>query len=251
MKPKNHKLMRRIGFIFDIDGVIVDSPHEEAWRTTLKNFGVEKFSPQDYLETAAGRPREEGARKIFKKFGINFGKNDEVLHRFCEKKQFLVNDLIEKRKFKLFVGSILFILKAKKDNVPIAAASSSKNAKHILEMIDMYSFNKENDLRYEFIKSGTTLYDLFDADVCGLDIKPGKPHPKIFLVAADLLGIPHKQCVVFEDAISGIEAAKNAGMFCVGIRRIGKKNDLINAGADIVINDLNELPYEILKKRLI
>ena len=77
--------------------------------------------------------------------------------------------------------------------------------------------------------------DIFDALVSGLEIKNKKPAPDIFIEASKRLNVPINQCVVFEDAINGIEAAKSAGAFCVGITSSFSGDELLDAGADSII----------------
>jgi beta-phosphoglucomutase-like phosphatase (HAD superfamily) len=242
-----------IGFIFDIDGVVVNSPHEEAWRQTAKKWGIKRFTSEDYLRTAAGRPRDEGAEQIFEHFGLyerlgleQASEREAALERFCAEKQQLIEDYIKREKFEVYESTIRLMLEAKADGVRLAAASSSKNARPMLKRIDLYGLVTSRGWPYAFVKEGDRLYDLFDVDVCGRTFKHGKPHPEIFLTAASVLCIDPSSCVVFEDAISGVRAAKRGRMFCVGIVRIGTPEDLRNAGADVVVEDLDEVSYRAL-----
>ena len=247
-----------IGFIFDIDGVVVDSPHEEAWRQTAKNWGIEPFTSEDYLRTAAGRPRAEGAAEIFKYFGLyerlaleTASERKAALERFCVEKQQLIEQYIRRGKFEVYESTIRLMLEAKADGVRLAAASSSKNARAMLERIELYGLVESRGWSYASVKEGDRLYDLFDVDVCGRTFKHGKPHPEIFLTAASEWGIAPEFCVVFEDAISGVQGAKHGGMFCVGIVRIGTPEDLRDAGADVVVGDLDEVSYRALKEKVL
>ena len=88
-----------------------------------------------------------------------------------------------------------------------------------------------------------SFYSLFDIDAKGSEIKRGKPHPDIFLRATKLLKLQPYNCVVFEDAQAGIDAAKKAGMICVGVIR--NKNKLKNA--DILIKDFSEINFNKIK----
>ena len=145
--------------------------------------------------------------------------------------------------------------RGKADKVRLVAASSSKNARAMLKRIDLCGLVASRGWPYAFIEEGDRLYDLFDVDVCGRTFKYGKPHPEIFLTAASELGVPPKSCVVFEDAISGVQAVKRGGMFCRdvlrGVVRIGTSEDLRDAGADVVVGDLDEVSYRALKERVI
>lgn len=247
-----------IGFIFDIDGVVVDSPHEKAWRETARRWGIERFTSEDYLTTAAGRPRAEGAEEIFRRFHVyeRLGlreerERSEALRRFCDEKQALIKQYVLRGNFRVYDSTVRFMLDAKADGVRLAAASSSKNARPMLERIDLYALVQSQAWSYPFVHKGYRLYDLFDVDVCGRSFEHGKPHPEIFLTAASELGLAPSACVVFEDAISGVQAAKRGGMFCVGIVRIGALDDLRNVGADRVVYDFEELSYASLKEHLV
>jgi hypothetical protein len=100
----------------------------------------------------------------------------------------------------------------------------------------------ESEGRYSFIGPETTLLDMFDANVCGRDFARGKPDPEIFLTAAAALQLPPLECVVVEDAPSGVQAAKSGGMACVGIARLNDQALLEMAGADWVVTSLDDLP---------
>ena len=90
------------------------------------------------------------------------------------------------------------------------------------------------------------LVDLFDVIITGNDIIKGKPDPQVFFMAAEKMAVEAKECVVFEDAVLGVEAAKRAGMKCVGIDRYGRPERLKKA--DLVVSDLGEVDLEKIKK---
>jgi hypothetical protein len=112
------------------------------------------------------------------------------------------------------------------------AASSSKNANQMMQMIPD--------------ETGGTLPDQFDANLCGRDLRQGKPHPEIFLLAAAALGVAPVSCVVVEDAPSGIEAARAGGMVALGVARLGDEALLQAAGADLVVTSLDEVAVDAL-----
>ena len=128
----------------------------------------------------------------------------------------------------------------------VAAASSSKNAKLFLERIRLDTFAAEQRLDYDFIHDGMTLEELFDADISGRDFPRGKPDPTIFLTAAEELGLPPSVCFVVEDATSGVQAAKAGGMAAIGVARLGDRDLLAEAGADLVVTTLDDVSLPAL-----
>src|SRR5207247_2958610 len=181
------------GAIFDVDGVLVDSPHERAWREALKElmegewrdirdqttYSPEKFTPAIYQAIMAGKPRRAGAQSALEHFGVPDAA--DRADAYGERKQELVVELIEAGQFHAFPDALRFVLAVKHQGIPAAVASSSKNAGLFLTRIRMDVFAAERGLPYPFVHEGMTLLDLFDADLSGPDFPPGKPHPMIFL----------------------------------------------------------------------
>jgi beta-phosphoglucomutase-like phosphatase (HAD superfamily) len=116
--------------------------------------------------------------------------------------------------------------------VRIAAASSSKNANRFMKQIHL--------------DDGSLLLDSFEANVCGRDLKHGKPHPEIFLLAAGDLGVEPDHCVVVEDAAAGIAAAKAGGMLGLGIARFNDEDLLAAEHADLVVTSLDDVSLPAL-----
>lgn len=110
---------------------------------------------------------------------------------------------------------------------PMAVASSSRNANQMMKVIRL--------------DSGQSLLDAFSINVCGHDLREGKPNPAIFLLAAEELGIKPAHCFVVEDAPAGIEAARAGGMTGLGVARRGDAALLWAAGADLVVTSLDEI----------
>src|SRR3954470_4142199 len=246
------------GAIFDVDGVLVDSPHELAWREAFKalmegewrdirdqtSWTAERFSPAVYQEGMAGRARLEGARAAMEHFGVP--DIDSRIDQYADAKQEHVITLIDQGRFMAFPDALRFILDVKSMGIRVAAASSSKNAKLFLERIRLDLFAAEQRIDVDFIHEGMTLAELFDADISGRDFALGKPHPEIFLTAAQELGLDPADCFVTEDASTGIQAAKAAGMAALGVARLDDRDMLLEAGADLVVTTLDDVSRRAL-----
>lgn len=208
------------GAIFDLDGVIVDTVplHFNAWKKMFAEYGKD-FTFADYKKKVDGIPRLDGARAILTDL------SEDELEKAASKKQGYYMELVDNAEIGIYHSTVDLINELKKNNIKIAAASSSRNCRYILEI--------------------TKLVDLFETIVIGGEFKKGKPDPEIFLLAATRLRLSSDEVVVFEDAMLGVEAARNGGMRCVGIARKGDKNILKKA--DIVVSDLSEVNYRELK----
>ncbi len=233
--------------IFDVDGVLVDSPHQEAWGETLvwlaenrwrdeaqaAGFDSSHYTPDLYQQLVAGKNREEGARALVAHF---FEDPDGAKAReLAERKQDKLVDLIAQGHFEPFADAIELALRAQRAGWVVAAASSSRNANDLLARLHLERFGGSG-----------RLLELFEANVCGRDIRPGKPAPAIFEIAATEAGVDPSRCAVVEDAPSGIQAAKAAGMVAVGIARDGDLQRLRRAGADEVTTTLDEIDLDKL-----
>jgi len=248
------------GAIFDVDGVLVDSPHELAWREVFRalmdgewrdvraqtRWTPDRFTPAVYQRFMAGVPRMAGARAAMEHFGVP--DIDARIEQYAADKQAHVTKLIEEVRFMAFPDALRFILAVKDMGIRVAAASSSKNAKLLLERIRLDTFAAEQRLEYDFIRPGMTLQELFDADISGRDFPSGKPDPTIFLTAAEELGVSPSRCFVIEDAASGIQAAKAAGMAALGVARLDDRELLVGAGADLVVTTLDDVSLRVLAK---
>ena len=230
--------------IFDVDGVLVDSPHEFAWRQTLDElmqtswadikrsttYAPDRFDTSLYQTRVAGKPRQTGALAVLEYFHVPDPAARAV--EYAREKQKKLVDLIERGQFHVFPDAQRFVLDCVEAAIPIAAASSSKNARQLLASIPIDGPPSS---------STKTLLDLFSADVSGRDVAHGKPAPDIFLEAARELHVCPDHCVVIEDAVSGVAAAKSGGMFAIGVARLQDDAELAAAHADLVVQSLDEV----------
>ena len=246
------------GAIFDVDGVLVDSPHEQAWREGLQqlmenewsdireqtSYSPEAFTPQVYQRVMSGKPRDAGAKDVLEYFEVPDA--EERAQEYGDRKQVMIVDLIEARQFHAYPDALRFVLAVKEAGIQIAAASSSKNAGAFLRLVKLDEFAESEGLSYDFLRPGYTLLDVLDADVSGRDFEQGKPHPMIFLTAVEELGFSPADCFVVEDAANGIQAAKAGDMAALGIARADDEEALAEAGADLVVTSLDDVSVEAL-----
>jgi beta-phosphoglucomutase len=249
------------GAIFDVDGVLVDSPHERAWRDTLRElmetqwsdirgetvYSPERFTPELYQQVVSGKPRMSGARAALDHFQVP--EAEIRVEAYAKRKQQKVLELIEAGEFTAFPDALRFVLAVRDAAIRLAAASSSKNAGLMLGQIRLDTFADEQGLDYDFIRFDLTLLDLFDVDISGRDFARGKPDPEIFVTAASELGLPPRECFVVEDAVAGVEAAKAGGMAALGVARADDAELLAAAGADLVVPTLDGVDLDRVAAR--
>jgi beta-phosphoglucomutase-like phosphatase (HAD superfamily) len=247
------------GAIFDVDGVLVDSPHEKAWRESLRELmdtewndirGQTTWSPgaftsQVYQEQLSGKPRLSGARAALEFFHVP-DDHDVRLAEYAAHKQEMVVRLIEAGDFTAYPDALRFIIAVKDTGIAVAAASSSKNAQLFLRKIRLDTFAQQQGVTSASLRQGLTLLDFFDADVSGRDFAHGKPDPEMFLTAARELGVAPRAAMVIEDAAAGVEAAKAGDMAAIGVARADDADRLTRAGADIVVTTLDEVDRSAL-----
>jgi beta-phosphoglucomutase-like phosphatase (HAD superfamily) len=241
------------GAIFDVDGVLVDSPHEAAWRDTFTELMENEwsdirdqttwtpgaFTPQVYQQILSGKPRMEGALAALKHFGVP--EPEKRVGAYADLKQEMVVELIKEGKFSAYPDALRFLLAVKDAGIKVAAASSSKNAGLFLRQIRLDEFAAAEGLEYAWIEDGLTLLNAFDVDISGRHFEQGKPHPAIFLTAAQELGIDPHAAFVVEDAVSGIQAAKAGEFAGLGVARVDDEEALAAQGADIVVTTLDDV----------
>ena len=188
--------MKKKGFIFDLDGVIVDTAkyHYLAWRKLANELGFEFTEEQNEMFKGVSRKR---CLEIL----LDIGGIDATQEQFdtwmVEKNlDYLAYiDEMDASEIRPKVKKVLKYLKKKEQ--PIALGSASKNAVPILEKVGLLSY--------------------FDTIVDGNNVTKAKPDPEVFLLAAEQLGVKPQDCIVFEDAVAGIEAANRANMISIGI----------------------------------
>lgn len=214
--------MSKKGFIFDLDGVIVDTAkyHFLAWKELANSIDIDFNEEQN--EQLKGVSRVRSLEKILA-WGNKTVSENEFMSLMSKKN----NDYLEYIN-KMGEGEILpdvpkILNYLKEKNQSIALGSASKNARKILEKVNLISS--------------------FQAIVDGNDVSKAKPDPEVFLIGARLLNQEPENCVVFEDSVAGIQAANRANMVSIGI---GDKNVLHEA--DYVFKDFTEISTDFIKE---
>jgi beta-phosphoglucomutase-like phosphatase (HAD superfamily) len=244
--------------VFDVDGVLIDSPHERSWRRALQalmetewrtiaarsNYAPERFTKAVYAQEVAGKPREDGARAALEYFRVPDAA--ELAGRYAERKQAELERLVDAGEVHALPDAIRFLLGVKAHGLRVAAASSSKNARRLLAMLRVDRYAEASLLERLGVEPETALADLLDVDVSGRDVARGKPAPDLFLLAATALDEPAERCLVVEDAPAGVQAAKAAGMLALGVARLDDQELLRAVGADQVVTSLDDVDLDAL-----
>jgi len=210
--------------IFDMDGTIVRSEkfHFKAFQTIFKEVGL-KFTEAIFKKKYSGT----GSEYIFKDmFRVNKVKKDP--YHYIEKKKKLFQEYLVKHKLQIVPGFKQFFKKAKENKIKMGIASGTN-----IENIGLTLKNVGYDKEFKVITSGT-------------EVKKPKPAPDVFLLAAKRLRVEPEKCVAFEDAVLGIESAKKAKMYVIGLATTNSAYALKKAGADKVVKDFREIKLEKL-----
>jgi beta-phosphoglucomutase len=213
------------GCLFDLDGVLVDTArhHFVAWKRLAEEQLNVAFTHEDN-EALKGLSRVESLDYILSK-STTSATPEQKLEWMAMKNQWYLEAVKSITPTDLLPGALSLLQSLKVEGIPAALGSASKNAPMIIEQLDIASY----------------LSAVVDGNVVTLS----KPHPAVFLKGAELLEIDPAHTVVFEDAQSGVQAAKAGGFYCVGI---GEANHL--SGADQVVPDLSFITIEKLKNWL-
>ena len=227
--PATGQPQRLTAAIFDVDGVLLASPHERAWREALAGYAdPARFTTAIYQAQVAGKPRLAGARAALEAMGVPDAERQAAV--YGERKQARLEELIQAGSVAAFPDALRFVQAIKELGWPMAVASSSKNANAMLKPIRL--------------ADGSSLHDAFSANVCGRDLRQGKPDPEIFLLAAAELRIAPAHCFVAEDAPAGIQAARAGGMAGLGVARLQDAAGLEAQHAALVVASLDEVALD-------
>ena len=219
--------------VFDVDGVLLRSPHERAWREALVGIAdPERFTTALYCRPLSRVSRVLMAlRAALQALGVKDIERQVAV--YTERKQNRLETLIAAGSFFGIRGWRALRSGAGRAAMALGGhASSSKNASGMMRQIHL--------------ASDRSLLDIFEVDVCGRDVREGKPNPEIFELAAREMLIEAARCLVVEDAPAGIKAARAGNMAALGVARHGDAALLWAAGADLVVTSLDDVAIEEL-----
>lgn len=183
------------GIIFDVDGVIADTAefHNQAWQRLAKEENI-PYSSETYYSRMSGTKREENLRVFTEGLDIN----DATKQAWMERKQGYYAELRDQlQPDDVLPGVVRIIDEAKAANLKVGVGSASKNAREVLENLQ--------------------LLNRFDAFGDGYAVSNSKPAPDIFLWVAGALGLPPRHILVLEDSQAGVQAARTGGFYVVGL----------------------------------
>jgi beta-phosphoglucomutase family hydrolase len=227
--------------LFDLDGVLTQTAkvHQAAWKRTFDEFlkardpEAAEFSQDDYNRFVDGKPREDGVRDFLASRSITLpeGSDDDgadaaTVRGVATRKNELLLRELDEHGVQVYEGSMRYLRAVREAGLATAVVTASANG--------------------ESVMAAGGFADLIDARVDGLTAKReglrGKPAPDGFLAGARALGVAPAQAAVYEDALAGV-AAGRAGEFgfVVGVDRVGQAEGLREQGADVVVQDLDEL----------
>lgn len=220
MKLSN--LLQKEYFIFDMDGTILDleNLNYNGYKETLKKFFNLTLTQEEYQIYFSGVHTSLGFTKFLEKKFISGFNVEELIRSFRDGKRYnLQNNIEEVVLLKDGVVEFFEILKDHKKSLSLATSTIKEFVDLILEHFNLSKY--------------------FELILTAEDVNKGKPDPEIYNTAVSLLCANKESCIVFEDSKSGIQSAKNAGIYCIGIYTKGLNEDFVNT-ADYVIEDYKD-----------
>ncbi|WP_022906431.1 HAD family hydrolase [Curtobacterium sp. B18] len=237
------RLADQRALLFDLDGVLTPTAdvHMRAWSRLftpyLAQHGVAPYTEQDYFAYVDGKPRYDGVRSLLESRGIDLPQGtpddppdaDTVCGLGNRKNAEFTAELTE-HGVEPYPGSLRFLVTAIDAGLSVAVVSSSANAVQVLRTAGILE-------RFPVIVDGVVARE---------DGLAGKPAPDTYLDAASRFGLTAAECVVVEDATSGVEAGRNGAFgLVIGVDRGAGADALLEHGADVVVTDLDELVDEL------
>jgi beta-phosphoglucomutase len=208
--------------VFDMDGVLIDSGahHRAAWRALLEELGEEPAHPEHWRLTI-GRPSEEAVPLL-----LGRPMSEYEARRLARRKRDLYVDLA-RGGIVTVPGVSRFVANLARRKIPRAVGTSASG----------FDVNR--------LLAGAGLRRYFDVIVTADDVTYGKPDPEVYLLAAARMRVTPERCVVFEDSVVGVEAARSAGMRAIGITTAHTGEELVEAGAERAVADFEDIEWPI------
>lgn len=213
-----------LGAIFDWDGVVINSAdlHRKSWE--ILSAELELPLIQNHFVKGFGKRNDVIIKDI-----LSWSNNAEEIATLGNRKEQIYRQLGSKSGIPMVPGTIDFLNLLKNSAISCAIGTSTER-ENVAMAIDQHGLD-----------------DFFLGAICTEDVSFGKPNPEVFIKAAELLKKQAEDCLVFEDSVHGIEAAVNGGMLPVGISTTHSKKRLIEAGAYLVVESLDEINLSILE----
>jgi len=211
------------GCIFDWDGVIADSSaqHIEAWKLVAEKEHL--IFREELFRQSFGMKSEQIIPDLFQ-----WTHDNAEVRRLDRKKEGIYRELVIANGTGTFPGVREFLAMLKQHGISCIIGSSAPRA-NVTTALDFLGFS-----------------DFFSGIVCGEDVTLGKPDPQIFLTAAQRIGLQPRECIVFEDALVGVAAARAGGMKVVAVTATYKRSEL--SAADRIVDRLDELTFAQLQQ---
>ena len=210
--------------IFDWDGVVIDSSalHERSWEALASE--IDKELPPDHFKRGFGKRNAVIIPEI-----LGWSQDSAEIDRWGKRKEELYRAMGSKHGIPILEGVKNFLESLRAAGIPCVIGTSTErlNLKLAFEQHDLSGF--------------------FSGAVCTEDVSIGKPDPEVFLKAATLAGSEPHHCVVLEDSVHGIIAARRGGMKGLGLATTRDKKDLWDAGADLVVNNPSDLSIGLIE----
>lgn len=217
-------IKKRKGFLFDFDGTLanLDKLNVDTFRIVLENEYNLPFSREDFMKYVSGRGSKDGFKMFLDSKGIEEFDIDELSKKYNQTKRELINEHLEEEVF-LIPGleSFLQFLDSNQKRMVVVTSSN-----------------------YDYVKTVLTHFKLFDYFEKVYDrgtVEKSKPDPEMFLQAIEYTKLEPNECIAFEDSLFGLQSAKNADLFTVGILNDGWNDEFVYELADIVIQSYEEL----------
>lgn len=208
--------MQHLGFIFDWDGVVIDShaQHEESWELLFEELG--RRMPEDFFKRTFGMRNQQIIPEWFDSVDAA---DLETIARLGGRKEELYRDILRRDGLEALPGVHDLLEELQRLGIPAAVGTSTPR------------------VNIDFVMDMIGLTGLFAATVTAEDVTAGKPDPQVFLKAAEGIQREPRHCIVFEDAYVGIEAGKRAGMKVVGVATTHPRHTLTDA--DVALPNLD------------